>query len=514
MGLSRPFLHAEAIAFVHPITGVPIEVDEPLPPDLLEALAHARAPTCNVDIDRPGRRLGPPDHTDVSCPHPAGRVWTTPAEGPRPAPMSDPSFVHLHVHSEYSLLDGAARIEAPRSNPTAPTIVSEAERMGMPALAVTDHGAMFGTLRFYETARRTAVKPIIGVEAYVAPGSRFDRTPGESEEKYHHLTLLAENETGYRNLLRLVSTAHLEGFYHRPRMDKALLAEHAEGLIACRAASPRSSPPSWPAKRRATRTAGEYRDIFGAGELLHRAPGPRARVISAGSWAADRDRRAGGGARRGHERPALHVADDAKPHDVLLCIQQQKLQSDPKRLRFDAEEFYLKTPEEMRRDLRRAAPTLRRDARDRRAGAPLEHWRPARAAQPSTTSPGSSTPDGHAARRRTSGGSSTRAPSSATDPLPRTCATRLDHELSVITQMGFAGYFLIVVGPDPVRTRARDPGRPRPRFGGGSVVSYCAADHRPRPAALRADLRAVPEPRAQSRCPTSTWTSTSVAATR
>jgi len=126
-------------------------------------------------------------------------MWKTLQERRPPAQMPGPGFVHLHTHSEYSLLDGAARLEAPRSNPSAPTIFSEAARDGMSAIAVTDHGAMFGALRFYEAARKTGVKPIMGVEAYVAPGSRFDRTPGESEEKYYHLTLLAENETGYRN---------------------------------------------------------------------------------------------------------------------------------------------------------------------------------------------------------------------------------------------------------------------------------------------------------------------------
>src|SRR6185436_20059245 len=144
---------------------------------------------------------------------------------------TDASFVHLHVHSEYSLLDGAARIESPKFHPDAPTIFTEAERHGMSAVAVTDHGAMFGALRFFEAGRAAGIKPIIGVEAYVAPGSRFERNPGENEEKYHHLTLLAEDETGYRNLLKLVSAAYLEGFYHRPRMDKELLAEHAEGIL-------------------------------------------------------------------------------------------------------------------------------------------------------------------------------------------------------------------------------------------------------------------------------------------
>ena len=132
------------------------------------------------------------------------------------------SFVHLHVHSEFSLLDGAARIKA---------LFERAAEFQMPALALTDHGAMFGALQFYEAGVAAGVKPILGVETYVAPSSRFERAPGESEEKYRHLTILARNETGYRNLLKLVTDAHLEGFYHRPRVDKELLAEHGEGLI-------------------------------------------------------------------------------------------------------------------------------------------------------------------------------------------------------------------------------------------------------------------------------------------
>src|SRR5205823_7696729 len=133
--------------------------------------------------------------------------------------VSGESFVHLHTHSEFSLLDGASRVDA---------LFERAAQFDMPALALTDHGVMFGALDFYEAGVRAGVKPILGVEAYVAPGSRFDRAPGENEEKYRHLTILASDETGYRNLPRLVTDAALEGFYHRPRIDKELLAERSE----------------------------------------------------------------------------------------------------------------------------------------------------------------------------------------------------------------------------------------------------------------------------------------------
>src|SRR5947207_15317097 len=175
--------------------------------------------------------------------------------------MSGTSFVHLHTHSEYSLLDGASRVDAR---------FARAGQVDMPALALTDHGVMFGALDFYEAGLRTGVKPILGVEAYVAPGSRFDRAPGENEEKYRHLTILASDETGYRNLLRLVSDAHLEGFYHRPRIDKELLAERSEGLIGlsgCRASEvARLLVPAQ--QRKATEAAAQYRGIFGPGTSL------------------------------------------------------------------------------------------------------------------------------------------------------------------------------------------------------------------------------------------------------
>jgi DNA polymerase III subunit alpha len=384
-------------------------------------------------------------------------------------------FVHLHTHSEYSLLDGAARIEAPRSNPQAPTIFSEAVRDGMPAIAVTDHGAMFGALRFYEFARQAGIKPIIGVEAYVAPGSRFDRTPGESEEKYYHLTLLAENETGYRNLLRLVSKAHLEGFYHRPRMDKQLLADHADGVICLSGCLSSELGVLLRNGQRAlaTKAAAETRDIFGSDGYFveiqdHGLPDQRRilaeQVAIAGELGipvvATND---------------LHYTrkEDAKPHDVLLCIQQQKLQTDPRRLRFDSDEFYLKSAEEMRhvfRELPDACdqtlaiaervellPELERILIDHRTEYRLPRFE---------------TPRGEPLevylRELVDRGVRERY---GTSP-PTEVLERVDTELGVITKMGFAGYFLIVW--DLIRF-ARERGiRVGPGRGSaaGSVASY------------------------------------------
>ncbi len=387
---------------------------------------------------------------------------------------AEPSFVHLHVHSEYSLLDGAARIEAPKFHPEAPTIFTEAARHGMSAVAVTDHGAMFGALRFFEAGRKAGIKPIIGVEAYVAPGSRFERNPGENEEKYHHLTLLAENEAGYRNLLKLVSAAYLEGFYHRPRMDKELLAEHSEGIVCLSGclSSELSTMLLAGQDRRAEEAAGRYRDIFGPDRFfveLQEHGIPEQRRVLPKQIALARS--------LGIPLVAtndLHytVKEDAKPHDVLLCIQQQKLQSDPKRLKFDSEEFYLKSPLEMRRvfhELPEACDNTLLIAE--RVELDLVYGDRAPADQRFHL-PRFETPDGKELesylRELVYQGAPERYPT-LTEDIRR----RIDDELDVITQMGFAGYFLIVW--DLIRF-ARESGiRVGPGRGSaaGSVVSYC-----------------------------------------
>ncbi len=389
--------------------------------------------------------------------------------------MTDRSdgFVHLHVHSEYSLLDGAARIEAPASNPGAPTIFSEAQRLGMPAVAVTDHGSMFGTLRFFEAARAAGVKPIIGVEAYVAPGSRFDRNPGESEEKYYHLTLLARNEAGYRNLLKLVSAAYLEGFYHRPRMDKQLMAEHAEGITCLSGclSSEVSVQLLNGQQERARDIASEYRDIFGADgfyiEVQDHGIGDQRKILR---QQFDLGRDLGIPVVATND---LHytLKEDAKPHDVLLCIQQQKVQTDLKRLRFDADEFYLKSAEEMRHVFAEApeacdntltiAESVELDLvyGDR---APAEQ----RYHLPRFETPGGLDRDTYL-RQLVDDGAAARY-----GEITPEIRERIDHELGVITSMGFGGYFLIVW--DLIR-HARDQGiRVGPGRGSaaGSVVSY------------------------------------------
>jgi DNA polymerase III subunit alpha len=384
-------------------------------------------------------------------------------------------FVHLHVHSEYSLLDGAARIEAPRSSPGATTLLSEAERLGMPAIAVTDHGAMYGALRFYENARQHGILPILGVEAYVAPGSRFDRNPGESEEKYFHLTLLAQDETGYRNLLWLVSKAHLEGFYHRPRIDKQLLAEHADGIICLSGclSSEVSSLLMAGQSARAKEAAGEYREIFGSERYFielqdHGLPAQRAvlarQIELAGQVGADVV-----------ATNDLHytLKRDAKPHDVLLCIQQQKLQTDPKRLRFDADEFYLKSAQEMRELFRELPRACDQTLRIAERISPIAHLdRILVEHKTEYHLPRFDTPAGEPLdvylRALVERGGEQRYGS----PLPTEIRQRIDHELSVITQMGFSGYFLIVW--DLIRF-AREQGiRVGPGRGSaaGSVVSY------------------------------------------
>src|SRR6476660_6572230 len=254
-------------------------------------------------------------------------------------------FVHLHLHTQYSLLDGANRLGE---------VCRRIRELEMPAVAITDHGNMFGAFAFYHEAVKQGVRPIIGVEAYIAPADRRDReaqAASESGEGYaYHLTLLAATQTGYRNLVRLVSEAYMTGFYHRPRMDKALLRQHAEGLIGLSGCLKREvagalARGNFDAARKAF---SEYEEIFGKGnfyvELMdHGLPQQTAIVpdllrLSTETGAPAVATNASHYLRR----------DDAFPHEVLLCIGMGKTLEDERRMRFYNDEFYVKDPDEMK----------------------------------------------------------------------------------------------------------------------------------------------------------------------
>ncbi|MEX1022088.1 MAG: DNA polymerase III subunit alpha [Dehalococcoidia bacterium] len=336
-------------------------------------------------------------------------------------------FAHLHTHTEFSLLDGMSKIEP---------LVQRAKALGQDALAITDHGAMYGAIDFYETARKHGVKPIIGIEAYVAPGSRFDKDP--KNRWPHHLTLLAENETGYRNLLKLSSAAHLEGFYYRPRMDKELLAAHSEGLIAL------SGCPSGEFmsalreddEQKAMEVAGWYSDVFKGRYYLETMEHGIEKFTPLMPRVFDLAKRL--------DLPSVVTNDshytspeDVRAHEVLLCIGSNSTVHDEGRFKLDGDTFYLRSEEEMRSlfpDHPEAADHTWEIAE--RVNIELQFGR--------TQLPNPGIPDGVTARDHLRAlceeGLQRRYASDVTD----THVERLRYELDVVAQTGFDEYMLIV----------------------------------------------------------------------
>ena len=253
--------------------------------------------------------------------------------------MSRDSFVHLHLHTEYSLLDGAIRMKE---------LMKKAAEFEMPAVAITDHGNLFGAIEFYQEAQRAGVKPIIGCEAYIAPGSHKDR-PGSRRDAAYHFTLLTENEAGYRNLVKLITAAHLEGFHYAPRIDKELLAAHSEGLIGlsgCLAGEINSAIQANNIEK-AKQSAAEYRDILGAENFfieLHDHGMEEQRKCMAALPQIARD--IGVGLVAANDVHFLRRSDH-QAHDVMLCIGTGKMVQDENRMRY-VPELYFKSPAEMR----------------------------------------------------------------------------------------------------------------------------------------------------------------------
>ncbi|HEU5182221.1 MAG TPA: DNA polymerase III subunit alpha, partial [Candidatus Polarisedimenticolia bacterium] len=384
--------------------------------------------------------------------------------------MSSRSFVHLHNHSQFSLLDGAQRIEE---------MVDQAVAFKMPAVAITDHGNLFGAIRFVEKCKERGIKPILGCEIYVAPGSRQDRTPPRDGEKaYHHMILLVQNRKGYENLLKLVTQAYLDGFYYKPRVDKELLAAHAEGLIATSAClgGEVATRLMKGDEEGAERAAVEARDIFGEGNYFLEVQDqgiPEEVRVNRGLEAIARRT---GLPRVGTNDCHFLQREDHFSHQVLVCIQTGKTVNDPERLKY-TQEHYFKSPDEMAKVFAHLPEAVENTLRiaercDFDLGLSGNHL-------PRFAVPEGQDVDGYFEKVAREGFDRRRTEwerllslGQLRHPL-EDYAARLDSEIRMVKEMGFPGYFLIVW--DFIRF-ARERGIPvGPGRGSaaGSLVAYC-----------------------------------------
>jgi DNA polymerase III subunit alpha len=378
-------------------------------------------------------------------------------------------FVHLHLHTEYSLLDGANRTAE---------LFAAAEKYGMSAVGLTDHGNMFGALEFYRQGKETGIKPILGCELYVAPGSRFDRssTHGISDASYH-LTAIAKNYQGYRNLVKLVTAGYLEGFYYRPRIDKELLAKHRDGLIilsGCLSGEVLNFLANGQAER-AREVASWYKEQFGDGNYFlevqrHDLDGEPAFNEALMRLGRDLD------------IPLVATNDchylkvaDAEAHDVLLCIQTGKSLSDPKRFAFSTPDFYFKSPQEMAERFRDIPGAVERTIAISEMcdlDIPLGETHLPRYQVPAGYTLDSYLETTVYERLRQRLKLAERRGQRLTPELIRAYEQRAAHELQVIQQMGYSGYFLIVWDFIDYAKRQGIPVGPGRGSAAGSVVAY------------------------------------------
>ena len=376
--------------------------------------------------------------------------------------MPSQPFVHLHCHSHYSLLDGQSKIDA---------LVKRAKALGMPALAVTDHGNLHGAVEFLREAKAHDFKPIIGMEAYVAPFQRSSKLLGgnSGKESNFHLTLLAKNGEGFRNLLRLSSLAFLEGYYYKPRIDKEILERHSEGLVCLSGcvSSEFSDHILYGKTADAEKLAVWYQKVFGEDNFFVEVQNNNVQIQR------DHEGVATDFARR-HGFPMVATSDahyltqeDAEVHDILLCVSTGRTVDDPKRMKFESHEFHVRSPEEMYRAMPGHAEALANTARI--AEGVEEHYKSFNLGKrqfPSFQPPGEQTPEAYL-RELCLAGMKDRY-----DDNPSQAALdRMEHELGIINRMGFASYFLIVW--DFVRY-AREQGIPNSARGSacGALVSY------------------------------------------
>jgi DNA polymerase-3 subunit alpha len=374
------------------------------------------------------------------------------------------SFVHLHVHTQFSLLDGANQIDP---------LVRQVRAFGQPAIAITDHGNMFGAVEFYRKAKDAGVKPIIGCEAYMAMGSRHaKKDSGLAHNDYYHLILLARNVTGYQNLIKLISKGYLEGFYYKPRIDKELLRAHHDGIIALSGCLSGEIPYliSRNDMAGAMAAAAEFQEIFGKDQFY----------LEVQANGLDHQRVANAGLMEIHKKLGIPLAgtndchylkkEDARPHELMLCLQTGKTLSDPSRMKFDTDQLYVKSTEEI-------APAFAEFP-----GAVSNTCRIADACELElalnrTYLPQYTVPEGFKDREAYLEHLALAGLRERLQERPRTRPAaayelRLREELMVICSMGFAGYFLIVWDIIRFARSRRIPVGPGRGSAAGSLVAY------------------------------------------
>ena len=368
------------------------------------------------------------------------------------------SFAHLHVHTEFSLLDGSNKIKE---------YVSRVKELGMNSAAITDHGVMYGVIDFYREAKKQGINPILGCEVYVAPNSRFDREITGGEDRYYHLVLLAENEEGYANLTKIVSKGFVEGYYYKPRVDKELLRKYHKGIIALSAclAGEVARFLTKGLYEEAKKTALEYQEIFGEGNFFLELQDhgiPEQGLVNQQLIKMSEE--------TGIELVATNdihytYAEDAKPHDILLCIQTGKKLADENRMRYDGGQYYVKSEEEMQRLFPYAKQALENTQKIAdRCHVEIEFG--------VTKLPKYDVPEGYTSWEYLQKLCYEGLEKRYGDPS-KELKDRLSYELETIHQMGYVDYFLIVW--DFIKY-AKDHGiavGPGRGSAAGSIVSYC-----------------------------------------
>lgn len=382
--------------------------------------------------------------------------------------MSHAEFVHLHLHTEYSLLDGANRILDDKGKAGSNTLPYQCAAFKMPALAITDHGNLYGAISFYSACREVGIKPIIGCEVYIAPGSRLDKTSARISEAAYHLTLLAQNEEGYHNLMRLVSYGFLDGFYYRPRVDKELLRKHHQGLIClsgCLKGELATKLLANPSDKSVERLVAEYCEIFGKEnyfiEIMDHGLADQKKIIPHLLEIAQKMNLPLVATNDAHY---LH-SEDAESHEILLCIGTNRTINDPERLRFGSNQFYFRSPSEMEKIFGFCPPALTNTmVIAERCNLEISFDK---LYLPDFPLPEKYNDRDEYLKMLCQTGVAKRYPAVTAE-----IQTRLDYELAMIKKMGFAGYFLIVWDFIQYAKEQGIPVGPGRGSGAGSLVAY------------------------------------------